>query len=128
LVTNAFGINDTVFGITPKNAALTVTAALVDAPGVTVTGITTKSTFDNTSGTSGALTLFSITPKYPGLDYNNLRVSVQTASNGNSNYFDLEVRHLLEPDLTETYRNLIIVGNPTVAESHYLDEVIRGSN
>lgn len=64
--------------------------------------------------------LFNLVLKYPGADYNNLTISITAASNGDTNSFNIEITHALEPRLNELYENLTIVGQPTVAESNYL--------
>jgi hypothetical protein len=71
--------------------------------------------------------LFSLPLKNPGADGNNIRAEVYAASNGDADYFNLKVYHIDEPDLTEIYTNLTIPGQPTVANSHYLDTVIKRS-
>lgn len=71
--------------------------------------------------------LFSFAPKFPGLDYNNLVYDILTASNGNANYFNLIIRHLNDSSITETYRNLTIIGNPNIATSNYLQDVFNQS-
>lgn len=72
--------------------------------------------------------LFQLTPKYPGADYNSLRVSVLPGSNGQDNYFDLKIELLSEPDyVPEFYPNLTIPGNPNVAASNYLSDIVKGS-
>lgn len=65
--------------------------------------------------------LFEVNIKYPGLDYNQITVTIGPASNGNTNYFNLYINHLEDSQLNEVYSNLTIVGTPTVADSHYLD-------
>lgn len=72
---------------------------------------------------TGAVTLFTLIAKYPGLDYNGLVSKVKAASNGKTNYFDLEITHTTDTLINEYYPNLTIVGQPTVANSHYLDAV-----
>lgn len=126
LVAAAAGWTTTTFTITPKGtAALTVTGSTTGAGGITITP-STRSTFDNAfAGTP--VTLFAISPKYPGADYNNLVVSILPASNGSSSYFNLRVDHLLEPNMFELYENITIPGSPTVANSHYLDAIISNS-
>lgn len=127
LVAAAAGWTNTIFTLTSKGSSpLTVTASTTGAGGITAAS-TTKATFDNTLGGS-PVTLFAITPKYPGADYNNLVVSILNASNGSSDFFNLRVDHLQEPDIFELYENLYIQGNPSVAVSHYLDKVISGSS
>jgi len=73
------------------------------------------------------VTAARITMKYPGLDYNNLQLKITAADNGDSNYFNIEINHLLEPNLNEKYPNLTIPGTPTVNNSHYLDDIISKS-
>lgn len=77
---------------------------------------------------TGGVELFTVTPKYPGADYNNLRISVLPGSNGQSGYFDLKVELTSEGDYTpEIFSNLQIVGTPTVLNSNYLADVVKGS-
>ncbi len=68
-------------------------------------------------------TLFNITMKNEGEDYNNIQVYITDASNGDSSYFNMRVVHKLEPDLTENYPNLKIVGRPNLAQSTFLKDV-----
>jgi hypothetical protein len=72
--------------------------------------------------------IFTLVPKYAGADYNNLRVRITAASNGQSEYFNLYVEHLLESGLNESYENLTIVGNPTALDSDYLSAIVNGSS
>jgi hypothetical protein len=77
---------------------------------------------------TGAVNGFNLTPKYPGAKYNDLRAEVKAASNGNASYFDLVIWINGDASFTpETYKNLIISGNPTVANSNYLQEVAQKS-
>lgn len=71
----------------------------------------------------GSDELFDLTVKYPGADYNNLRVVIANASNGDADSFNLSINHIVETDLNRTYQNIKIVGSPTVADSVYLKEV-----
>jgi len=68
----------------------------------------------------GALALFSFVAKHDGADYNNITVEVKDASNGNANYFNIEVTHATDDDVYELYENLTITGAPTIANSDYL--------
>lgn len=78
--------------------------------------------------TDGTDTLFTLTMKNAGLDYNNFRIEVYAASNGQTNYFNLKIYNPSDSGFTpEIYENLTIPGIPTVVQSHYLDEVIRRS-
>lgn len=71
--------------------------------------------------------LFRLTPKYPGLDYNNVSVTVATGSNNQPGYFDLIITHATDPTLKEEYRNLLIEGKPTIGNSNYLKPIVEGS-
>ena len=77
--------------------------------------------------TGGLVTLFTLIAKYAGVDYNNLVVNVKAASNGKSNYFDLHITHTTDTLINEYYPNLTIVGQPTAANCHYLDDVKKKS-
>jgi len=68
--------------------------------------------------------LLVLAPKYEGLNYNNLIVTVAAASNGDANYFDLTITHTQESDLTETYKNQVIGTGVDVANSTWLDIII----
>lgn len=70
---------------------------------------------------------FDLVMKYEGADYNNLQIVIANASNGDTDSFNLQINHLIEPDLNELYENIKIVGKPTIANSHFLDEVISKS-
>jgi hypothetical protein len=82
----------------------------------TVTGGASQATITVASLTDGSIfanslyntPLFQITVKNPGEDGNYIIVSINTASNGSSDYFNLAVTHLLEPNLNELYENLIV--------------------
>lgn len=71
--------------------------------------------------------LFTAIPKYQGVDYNNLSLSISAASNGNSAYFNMSIAHAIEPSLNETYQNLTVNmvsgAGPTIVQSTYLDAV-----
>lgn len=72
--------------------------------------------------------LFQLLPKYAGAAYNDMVVSIKASSNGNANYFDLVITYTDgDLDLSEVYQNLTIPGTPTVAESKYLDRLVRDS-
>lgn len=64
---------------------------------------------------------FSLNLKNAGADGNNLQLKITAASNGDANYFNIEINHLLEAQYSEKYENLTIPGIPDVANSHYLD-------
>lgn len=73
------------------------------------------------------LELFELPLKYAGADYNNIIVAITAASNGDPNFFNLSISHVLEPSLNEVYTNLTIVGKPTAANSDYLRRITEGS-
>lgn len=71
--------------------------------------------------------LFGLTLKNKGADYNNLTVVIAAASNGDATYFNIVITHALDSSLNETYENIHIPGNPSVDESHYLDDLAANS-
>lgn len=103
--------------------ALVVTSAVTGGAGQAVVTVGSVSTFAIPAGG----TAFSLTPKYPGQDYNNLLIAVLPASNGNANYFDVSIVHLVESNLNESYKNLTIIGTPTAPNSNYLQDIANGS-
>lgn len=110
--------------ITPETGVvLVVTSAVTLGASQAAVTVSSVTTIANSGGTA----LFSLVPKYPGQDYNNLQISILPASNGNANYFDIQIIHLLESSLNEVYQNLTIVGNPNVAASNYLQTITNGS-
>lgn len=129
---NLAGIVQTVQYLGGNKMIITPKTGVVLAVSATVTGgasqaVVTIGTIAAFAGSTGA-TLFVLSPKNPGADYNNLQVYVQNASNGNANYFDLVIDHTVESSLLkETYKNLQIVGAPTVSQSSYLQAVTNQS-
>lgn len=111
--------------ITPKTGiTLVVTAAVTLGTSQAAATITAVTLFKDATGN----TLFGLTPKNAGADYNNLQVTIQAASNGSANYFDLIIDHVLESALLkETYKNLRIVGQPNLSQSTYLQAITTGS-
>jgi hypothetical protein len=91
-----------------------------------------KTGLKNIDTTGGSPThLFTAISKYPGADYLNLKVQILAPSNGLSStgYFDMKVYILGdEANSLEWYKNLRIVGNPSVANSHFLDKPIAQSD
>lgn len=106
--------------ILPKGAALTLTGSLVTLGASQAT--TTTQTADEVIN-SNFDEIFGMAPKYHGADYNNLVVTISDASNGDADYFNMLVSHSDDSNLTESYVNLTIPGNPTVAQSSYLNDV-----
>ena len=75
---------------------------------------------------ASAHVLFNLVPKYKGAY--NLVISILAPSNGQANYFNLQIALADEPDYTpELYTNLLIPGTPTIATSNYLIDVVNGS-
>lgn len=110
--------------VTPATGVvLTITGTNTGGAGQAAVTVASVSTILNGAGNP----LFSLVPKYAGFDYNNLQVDILPASNGNANYFDIQIEHLLEPNLNESYKNIIINGAPTVANSNYLQAIVNGS-
>lgn len=106
-------------GAAGSGGALTVTGT--SAPTVTNTALIG---FRDSAGVE----LFTLAPKYYGIDYDKLRISVTPGSNGQTNYFDLRIEFAGDNSYTpELYQNLIIPGSPTVASSQYLKDVVKGS-
>jgi hypothetical protein len=99
------------------NEATAVKASLPSVPTTAIKGI----------GNSANAPLFDLPIKYHGSDYNNVRVIVAAASNGQANYFNLQINHLVDSGINELYENLIITGSPTIADSNYLNVVASGS-
>lgn len=111
--------------ITPTTGT-TLTVACTVTGGASQATPTTSSVVSFVGSTGAAL--FTLVPKYPGADYNNLQCYVQNASNGNANYWDLVIDHITESSLLkETYKNIQIVGSPTISQSAYLQEVTNKS-
>lgn len=71
--------------------------------------------------------LFTITPKFAGIVYNDLVISISAASNGNAAFFKLSLGLTSDSSANEEYDNLTIEGLPTVALSTYLDDIILAS-
>lgn len=72
-----------------------------------------------------------LTPKYAGLNYNNLKVVVKAPSNGlaSQGFFDLTMYIAgAETYTTENYPNLHIEGKPTALNAKWLDEVRKRSD
>jgi hypothetical protein len=99
------------------NEATIVKASLPSVPTTAIKGI----------GNSANAPLFDLPLKYEGSDYNNVRVIISAASNGQANFFNLAINHLVDAEINELYENLTITGTPTIAASNYLNKVAAGS-
>lgn len=77
--------------------------------------------------TSNLEPAFSIKPKHPGEDYNNIVYQITPASNGSLDYFNLTIKHLKESNLTEEYVNLPSPIMGPIEAQTFLNKVIQGS-
>mgnify|MGYP000968235237 FL=1 len=95
--------NDRVIVVLPKTTTLSITglAVTLGASQATIT----QANINNIPSTTG-VGLFSWSPKWKGEDYNNLKLTISAASNGNTSYFDMTISHINDSSLTETYQNL----------------------
>lgn len=105
----------------PNNLPLALTA-------ISVTGGASQANITATTLAPAIVTaanepLFNIEAKYEGDDYNNIRISILAASNGQANFFNLAVIHATDNTIQEIYENIAIDGTPNIANSHYLDLV-----
>lgn len=72
--------------------------------------------------------LFEPTLKYEGEDYDNVYLQITDADNGQAGYFNMYIRHALEPSLNEKYANLKIpLVPPSAINSTYLDTAKQAS-
>lgn len=126
--TSAAGSGNRNIYIVPKSGvtlALTLSAVTLGASQATTT-ISIINDFTGVPAVVGNAAnngFFTPKPKYHGVDYNNISIVISAASNGNANYFNMSIVHAIEPSLNETYTNLFITGNPTAANSTYLNDV-----
>jgi len=84
-----------------------------------------KATAKNIQNADGSpVTLFTAQPKYPGADYNNIKIQITDPSNGDTtNYWNMYITHDLEPELNEPYLNIgKFVDGPASSQS-VLDEI-----
>lgn len=117
----------------PATKALHVMASGAAIAGDTLAGsgsgapTVTRTTINSFRDTSGN-TLFTLSPKYPGKDYDNLYIQKSAPSNGQAGYFNLTITFLGDSSVpVERYTNLTIPGAPTAPNSHYLDKIINES-
>lgn len=64
-----------------------------------------KAASKNISNSTPA-TLFTVRPKYEGVDYNKISIEIAAASNGDATYWDMLITHSGDSSLNETYPNL----------------------
>ncbi len=83
-----------------------------------------KATAKNIQNGDGTpVTLFSVQPKYKGADYNNFTIEIKAASNGQSNFWNMELVHGNEPSLNEIYENIPAFTADIADNQTALDEV-----
>lgn len=93
-----------------------------DVDAVIVIKAQNEKSFTNTNQTL----LFTLEPKYEGLDMNNISVIVTSSSNGLHGYFNLYIKHKIEPTLNESFINLNIKKS-SVELANYLNKVNKES-
>lgn len=122
--TQTNGDNRQIF-ITPKEGVtLNITAVtIIGGASQPVDTITNVSSIND----SNNIELFELKPKYEGADYNNFIVTINPGSNGQPGYFNINLKHKIEPTIQENYVNLKIDGNPTASNSTYLNNIISQS-
>jgi len=87
-----------------------------------------KATAKNIANGDGVpVNLFAIQPKYKGADYNNFTVEIKAASNGDSNYWNMELVHGNESELNEVYENIPAFIADIADNQTCLDEVKQAS-
>lgn len=92
----------------------------VDAASVAAVKATAKNV---QNGDGVPVTLFTVQPKYKGADYNNFTVEIKAASNGDSNYWNMELVHANESALNEIYENIPAFEKDIANNQTCLDEV-----
>lgn len=122
------GYYNTVY-VYPAATTELVLASFAVTSGATQPSITNtqKTGIIDTSGNP----LFNLIPIAEGADYNNIKVTIATASNGDANYFNMTIAHTVE-SWSEVYENLFIEDNsdgilPTAGNADFL-EAIKNSN
>lgn len=83
--------------------------------------IATAKTIAN--GDGAPVDLFSVQPKYKGVDYNNFSIEIKLASNGSTDYWNMELVHSVEPSLNEIYENIPAFNDGVANTQTCLDEV-----
>lgn len=104
------------------NVALTI-AGITIAGGASQANGTASTASANMIDTS-LNSIFGVAPKYKGVAYNKMSVTIADASNGQAGYFKLTI---LLDSIKEDYDNIKITGQPTAGNSSYLDDVIKNS-
>lgn len=92
----------------------------VDAVSVAAVKASSKS-IPNADGVP--VDMFSVIPKYKGADYNNVKIEIKAATNGDSAYWDMSITHVNESNLNEYYANIPAFKKDTANNQNCLDEV-----
>lgn len=98
----------------------TLRVCRVDAAATPAVKATAKS-IPNADGVP--VNLFSVQPKYKGVDYNQFSITIAAASNGQTNAWNMTLTHALEPTLNEFYENIPAFLATTADGQTCLDEV-----
>jgi len=85
------------------NRGATLRVCRVDAAATPAVICTAKS-IANADGV--AVQMFTVQPKYKGADYINFTVEIKLATNGSTDYWNMELVHAVEPELNEIYENI----------------------
>ena len=85
----------------------------------------TAKTIKNADGVP--VTLFTVQPKYEGADYNNVKIEILAASNGDVNYFDMAITHSAEPSLNEYYPNVSAFKKDVASNQSNLNDIKKQS-
>lgn len=111
--------------VTPEGTdplAVTAISVLGGASQPTITDLGISKITDATGNP-----IFTIKPKYAGVDYNNLQVTIEEGNNGQAGYFNLIVQHTTDLTLVEKYTNLFIEGQPSTVDANFLADVVAQS-
>lgn len=123
VVEDAFSLLNNSLIIIPKAGVTLTTTSSATGTGAPTVTVATEATLEDSSNNA----LFSFAPKYVGAAYNNLIIRIGAATNGDANAFSIYFDNLTEPDLSEKYENLKIIGTPTVLASTYLSKIVSDS-
>lgn len=110
------GSNQRVIVLTLKSAATvtiggTTTCVVTSGASQTTATITALSTIQN----SAAALLMTLTPRGPGVDMNNLVVSINPPSNNTIGFFDMDIYIIGDPFSVENYKNLQLLSVASTA-------------
>jgi len=75
------------------------------------------------NGDGAPVQMFTVRPKYKGVNYNSFSVEIKLATNGSTDYWNMELVHALEPELNEIYENIPAFIASTANDQTCLDEI-----